>query len=191
MCCGALSPAHHRALPALQVLDIEDLARIGESRAVCPYFLARRAGGSACCLARLVHLLPAKGHHKCGLVLTGVQWKYNVQAQLAACIPGVPSPPLTAGEGVFPACSESCPCTCTFMAWGQGPGPRRTGCAGCPPGPKLRLCRGMASTAEIVFMPYNYLIDYKTRAGLNIQWQGAVLIFDEAHNVEVRACTSL
>jgi len=28
----------------LQVLDIEDLGRIGESRSVCPYFLARWAG---------------------------------------------------------------------------------------------------------------------------------------------------
>lgn len=46
-------------------------------------------------------------------------------------------------------------------------------------------CRGMASTADIVFMPYNYLIDSKTRGGLGIQWQNAVLIFDEAHNVEV------
>lgn len=43
----------------------------------------------------------------------------------------------------------------------------------------------MASTADIIFLPYNYLIDAKTRAGLGIQWDSAVLIFDEAHNVEV------
>ena len=45
----------------------------------------------------------------------------------------------------------------------------------------------MASTADIVFMPYNYLIDAKTRGGLGVQWANAVLIFDEAHNVEVGA----
>lgn len=43
----------------------------------------------------------------------------------------------------------------------------------------------MAATADIVFMPYNYLLDAKTRTGLGIAWQSAVLIFDEAHNVEV------
>lgn len=48
--------------------------------------------------------------------------------------------------------------------------------------------REMASTAELVFMPYNYLIDSRTRAGLKmLTLQNAVLIFDEAHNVEVRA----
>lgn len=46
------------------------------------------------------------------------------------------------------------------------------------------LARQMTTTAEIVFMPYNYLIDAKTRTGLGIQWSNAVLIFDEAHNVE-------
>jgi regulator of telomere elongation helicase 1 len=44
----------------------------------------------------------------------------------------------------------------------------------------------MAATAEIVFLPYNYLLDAKTRGGLGIAWQNAILIFDEAHNVEVR-----
>lgn len=44
----------------------------------------------------------------------------------------------------------------------------------------------MASSAEIVFMPYNYLIDAKSRMGLgNISWENSVLIFDEAHNLEV------
>ena len=47
----------------------------------------------------------------------------------------------------------------------------------------------MAATAEIVFLPYNYLLDAKTRAGLSIQWSDAVLIFDEAHNVEVCVCS--
>ena len=54
--------------------------------------------------------------------------------------------------------------------------------------PLPAACREMASTADIVFMPYNYLIDAKTRGGLGIQWANAVLIFDEAHNVEVGGC---
>lgn len=46
------------------------------------------------------------------------------------------------------------------------------------------LSRDMAATADIVFMPYNYLVDAKTRGGLGISWGDAILIFDEAHNVE-------
>ncbi len=46
------------------------------------------------------------------------------------------------------------------------------------------LSREMAANADIVFMPYNYLVDAKTRGGLGITWDNAVLIFDEAHNVE-------
>ncbi len=46
------------------------------------------------------------------------------------------------------------------------------------------LSRDMAANADIVFMPYNYLIDPKTRGGLGIKWENAILIFDEAHNVE-------
>ena len=48
------------------------------------------------------------------------------------------------------------------------------------------LSREMAATANIVFMPYNYLVDPKIRGGLQTQWANAVLIFDEAHNIEVR-----
>ena len=46
--------------------------------------------------------------------------------------------------------------------------------------------RELAATAELIFLPYNYLIDERTRAGLGVRWQDAVLIFDEAHNVEAR-----
>jgi regulator of telomere elongation helicase 1 len=46
------------------------------------------------------------------------------------------------------------------------------------------LSRAFAATAELVFMPYQYLVDPATRGGLGIKWEGAVLIFDEAHNVE-------
>ena len=33
---------------------------------------------------------------------------------------------------------------------------------------------------------YNYLVDPRTRMGMKkVAWRGAILIFDEAHNVEV------
>lgn len=38
--------------------------------------------------------------------------------------------------------------------------------------------------ADIIFMPYNYLIDPQFRANLDVPLQGAVLLFDEAHNLE-------
>ena len=53
------------------------------------------------------------------------------------------------------------------------------------------LSKEMAASADIVFMPYNYLIDAKNRMGLGrITWEGAVLIFDEAHNLEVQTTCS-
>ena len=56
------------------------------------------------------------------------------------------------------------------------------GCGPCP----YYLSQNMADRAEIIFMPYNYLIDPKLRDGVGkkIQWKNAVLLFDEAHNVE-------
>ncbi len=50
------------------------------------------------------------------------------------------------------------------------------------------LSREMAATANIIFMPYNYLVDGKIRGGLQTKWENSVLIFDEAHNIEVRSC---
>jgi len=35
-----------------------------------------------------------------------------------------------------------------------------------------------------VFMPYNYLVDSTVRKLLNLNLEGAILIFDEAHNLE-------
>ncbi len=35
-------------------------------------------------------------------------------------------------------------------------------------------------------LQYNYLVDARTRTGMkNVQWRNSILIFDEAHNVEV------
>ena len=38
--------------------------------------------------------------------------------------------------------------------------------------------------AELIFMPYNYAIDPNVRASLPLSWHNAVVIFDEAHNIE-------
>ena len=53
------------------------------------------------------------------------------------------------------------------------------------------LSREMAATANIIFMPYNYLVDGKIRGGLQTKWENAVLIFDEAHNIEVPSLPKL
>ncbi len=47
------------------------------------------------------------------------------------------------------------------------------------------LAQSMVESADLIFMPYNYLVDASTRRGLeSIRWADSVLIFDEAHNVE-------
>ena len=45
---------------------------------------------------------------------------------------------------------------------------------------------------EIVFVPYNYLFDKDARATTlaQIHWENAILIFDEAHNLEAFASDS-
>jgi len=37
--------------------------------------------------------------------------------------------------------------------------------------------------ADIIFMPYNYLIDDKIRENFDIRYENSCIIFDEAHNV--------
>ncbi|WIA37112.1 hypothetical protein OEZ86_014079 [Tetradesmus obliquus] len=52
------------------------------------------------------------------------------------------------------------------------------------------LSRDMANTAEVIFMPYNYLVDSQSRSQLSgINWTNAVIIIDEAHNIQ-DACNS-
>nr|XP_045012278.1 regulator of telomere elongation helicase 1 isoform X3 [Jaculus jaculus] len=46
------------------------------------------------------------------------------------------------------------------------------------------LSRNLKQQADIIFMPYNYLLDAKSRRAHNIDLKGTVVIFDEAHNVE-------
>uniref|UniRef100_A0A670Z4X6 Regulator of telomere elongation helicase 1 n=1 Tax=Pseudonaja textilis TaxID=8673 RepID=A0A670Z4X6_PSETE len=56
-------------------------------------------------------------------------------------------------------------------------------------GNKHRVCpyylsRSLKHQADIIFMPYNYLLDSKSRRAHNLDLKGAVIILDEAHNVE-------
>ncbi|XP_043335920.1 regulator of telomere elongation helicase 1 isoform X2 [Cervus canadensis] len=56
-------------------------------------------------------------------------------------------------------------------------------------GTKHKLCpyylsRNLKQQADIIFMPYNYLLDAKSRRAHSIDLKGTVVIFDEAHNVE-------
>uniref|UniRef100_A0A671NSV4 Regulator of telomere elongation helicase 1 n=1 Tax=Sinocyclocheilus anshuiensis TaxID=1608454 RepID=A0A671NSV4_9TELE len=53
-------------------------------------------------------------------------------------------------------------------------------CRVCP----YYLSRALKQHADVIFMPYNYLLDPKSRRAHNIELKGAVVIFDEAHNVE-------
>ncbi|KAL3680444.1 hypothetical protein R1sor_023400 [Riccia sorocarpa] len=47
------------------------------------------------------------------------------------------------------------------------------------------LSRELHSSADIIFLPYNYLIEKENRRSLSgISWEKTVLIFDEAHNLE-------
>lgn len=56
-------------------------------------------------------------------------------------------------------------------------------CKACP----YYLSRELASRADIIFMPYNYLLDPKILKNFKINLKDAVIIIDEAHNVE-RVC---
>ncbi|CAL1684007.1 unnamed protein product [Lasius platythorax] len=46
------------------------------------------------------------------------------------------------------------------------------------------LAKEFKQNADIVFMPYNYLLDPKTRKSQGIDLQNTVVLLDEAHNVE-------
>ncbi|XP_055531532.1 regulator of telomere elongation helicase 1 homolog [Wyeomyia smithii] len=46
------------------------------------------------------------------------------------------------------------------------------------------LSKELTDKADIIFMPYNYLLDPKARKANNLQLSNTIIILDEAHNVE-------
>uniref|UniRef100_A0A2P2NJW8 Helicase ATP-binding domain-containing protein n=1 Tax=Rhizophora mucronata TaxID=61149 RepID=A0A2P2NJW8_RHIMU len=42
----------------------------------------------------------------------------------------------------------------------------------------------MADDAQLVFCPYSYIINPVTRGAMEIDIKGAILVLDEAHNIE-------
>ena len=46
------------------------------------------------------------------------------------------------------------------------------------------LSREMKQNADITFMPYNYLLDPKSRRSQGIELGNNIILLDEAHNVE-------
>lgn len=45
------------------------------------------------------------------------------------------------------------------------------------------MSRDLHKVVDILFAPYNYLIDPGNRRSLSIEWNDSILIFDEAHNL--------
>lgn len=45
------------------------------------------------------------------------------------------------------------------------------------------MTRELHKVVDIVFAPYNYLIDPWFRKRLGVEWKNSILIFDEAHNL--------
>lgn len=48
----------------------------------------------------------------------------------------------------------------------------------------LSRCAAKNDSCEILFLPYNYLLDRSVRGSLSIDWANDIIIFDEAHNLE-------
>lgn len=46
------------------------------------------------------------------------------------------------------------------------------------------MARELKTGADIIFMPYNYLLDAKSRKANSVDIAGSIILFDEAHNVE-------
>ncbi len=62
-------------------------------------------------------------------------------------------------------------------------------------GKKKKCCpyyasRELAVKAQIVFCPYNYIVDEKIRESLGIVLTNSLLIFDEGHNIEDVSCST-
>lgn len=44
--------------------------------------------------------------------------------------------------------------------------------------------RDVSTKADLVLLPYNYLLDSSIRNTLKLKWENSIIIFDEAHNLE-------
>lgn len=60
-------------------------------------------------------------------------------------------------------------------------------CFRCP----YYLSKELHKVVDIVFAPYNYLIDRGNRKSLQLSWHNSILIFDEAHNLVRKYITNL
>ncbi|EPQ09406.1 Regulator of telomere elongation helicase 1 [Myotis brandtii] len=82
-------------------------------------------------------------------------------------------------------CGQSYCVKGTFRTWGSvTPEGCLTWAPGCYKLCPYYLSRNLKQQADIIFMPYNYLLDAKSRRAHGIDLKGTVVIFDEAHNVE-------
>ena len=50
------------------------------------------------------------------------------------------------------------------------------------------LSRDNQATADLIFLPYNYIVDINSRKSQNIILKDSIIIFDEAHNIESVCC---
>ena len=55
------------------------------------------------------------------------------------------------------------------------------GLRGCP----YFATRSALESADLVFAPYNYLVDPHIRETMKINLTGCIVVFDEAHNIQV------
>lgn len=53
------------------------------------------------------------------------------------------------------------------------------------------MMRAATDNADLILMPYNYLMDAESRKPYEMRWKDSIIIFDEAHNLESVAAESL
>jgi Rad3-related DNA helicase len=56
---------------------------------------------------------------------------------------------------------------------------KESSCMFCP----YFAMKDRVNGADVIFMPYNYLVDEKIRENFDINFENSIIIFDEAHNI--------